>query len=185
MELFKKLPPGKKEDPPDRKSFQAYREWQMRTGKAFFPESELRNMYETNPDGSVGKYQASTPAIQKAIGEGAQKRDYSRIRVPVLAFFSWSCTKRLYGNYICIEHPHHNPQIQTKPANEPKDAQERAAKEAFDDATLVYVNRWNKNLLSAPGGVRLVDLPGADHYLFISNEEDVLSELRSFLAGLN
>jgi hypothetical protein len=56
---------------------------------------------------------------------------------------------------------------------------------AFGDATLVYVNRWNKNLLTAPGGVRLVDLPGADHYLFISNEEDVLSEMRAFLAHLH
>jgi len=185
MELAKKLPPGPKEDPPDRKSFQAYREWQMRTGKAPFPESELRTMYEANPDGSMGKYKASTPAIHKAIGEGAQKRDYSRIRVPVLALFSWSCSKSLYGNYICIEHPHYNPQIQAKPANVPKDAQERAARDAFEDATLTYINRWNKNLLSAPGGVRLVDLPGADHYLFISNEEDVLSELRSFLAGLH
>lgn len=185
MELAKKLPPGRKEDPPDRHSFQAYREWQMRTGRPPLPESELRNMYETNPDGSVGKYKASTPAIHKAIGEGAQKRDYSRIRVPVLALFTWSCSKRLYGKYICVKHPHHHAQMQAKPANKHRNAQERAAMAAFDDATLAYINRWNKNLLSAPGGVRLVDLPGADHYLFISNEEDVLSELRSFLARLH
>lgn len=142
-------------------------------------------MFETNPDGSVGEYKASTPAIHKAIGEGGQQRDYSKIRVPVLALFSWSCSKHLYGNYICIEHPHHNPQYQTKPQYQPKNAQERAAMDAFDDATEAYINRWNKNLLNAPSGVRLVDLPGADHYLFISNETDVLSEVRAFLASLH
>jgi pimeloyl-ACP methyl ester carboxylesterase len=51
--------------------------------------------------------------------------------------------------------------------------------------TLAYVNRWYKTLLAAPGGVRLVDIPGADHYAFISNEEDVLNELRAFLKRLH
>jgi pimeloyl-ACP methyl ester carboxylesterase len=91
----------------------------------------------------------------------------------------------LYGNYICIEHPHHNRLYEAKPQYQPKDAQERAAMDAFDDATLAYVNRWDKKLLSAPGGVRLVVVPGADHCLFISNEEDVLRELRAFLRGLH
>jgi non-heme chloroperoxidase len=93
MALLNKLSKGKEDDPPDRKSFPAYRDWQMRSHRPPFPEPELRNMYEANPDGSVGKYRASTPAIHKAIGEGAQVRDYSKIRVPVLALFSWSCSK--------------------------------------------------------------------------------------------
>ena len=189
LELFNKLPETRKSDPEPstagRKSFSAYREWQMRNGKAPFPESELRNMYATNPDGSVGDYKASTDAIHKAIGEGAQKRDYSRITVPILSTFSWSCSKKISGPYVCIKHPHHNPLDKAKAPFEPKNAQERAAIDAFDDATLAYVNRWNKTLLTAPGGVRLVDIPGADHYAFISNEEDVLNELRIFLKRLH
>jgi pimeloyl-ACP methyl ester carboxylesterase len=81
QELFNRLPEARKADPEpsraDRESFRVYREWQMRNGKAPFPESELRNMYATNPDGSVGDYKASTDEIHKAIGDGAQKRDYS------------------------------------------------------------------------------------------------------------
>jgi len=157
----------------------------MRNGKAPFPESELRNMYATNPDGSVGDYRASTDAIHKAIGDGAQKRDYSRITVPILSLFSWSCSKKISGRYFCTKHPHHNPLYKAKALSEPKNAQERAAIDEFDDATLAYVNRWNKTLLTAPGGVRLVDIPGADHYMFISNEEDVLNELRIFLKRLH
>ena len=189
MELFNKLPEGRKSDPQpssaDRKSFDTYRDWQMRSGKAPFPESELRNMLAMNPDGSVGDYKASTPAIHKAIGEGAQKRDYSRIQVPVLAIFSWSCSEKITTPYTCIHYPHHNQLYQAKPPYPPKNEQERAAIDAFDDATLAYVNRWNKNLLTAPGGVRLVDIPGADHYIFISNRQDVNSELKAFLNQLH
>jgi hypothetical protein len=68
---------------------------------------------------------------------------------------------------------------------QPRDAQERAAIEEFDAATEVYVNRYKKNLLKAKGGVRIVDLPYADHYVFLSNEADVLREMRAFLAALH
>jgi hypothetical protein len=107
----------------------------MRNGKAPFPESELRNMYATNPDVSMGDYKSSTDAIHKAIGAGAQKRDYSRITVPILSLFSWSCSKKISGPYVCIKHPHHNPLYKAKTQSGPKDAQERAAIDAFDDAT--------------------------------------------------
>ncbi|MGD1158519.1 MAG: alpha/beta hydrolase [Terriglobia bacterium] len=166
MELFRILPAPMRDHPgpsaSDRSSFQAYREWQVRSGEVPFPESELRNTHETNPVGSVGSFKGSAK-IHKAIGDGALKRDYSKIRVPVLAFF---------------------PSKGDKPRYQPKDAQERAAIEAFDAATAAYVNRWKKNLQNAPGGVRIVNLPGANHYLFISNEADVLREMRVILATL-
>jgi pimeloyl-ACP methyl ester carboxylesterase len=185
MELFRKLPQGKSGPPPDRTSFRAYREWQIRAGKVPFPESELHQQYAINPDGSMGAYKASTPAIHKAFGDGARPRDYSRIRVPVLALMSWSCTKRLQIPYVCIKHPHFNPDFHPKPNDKSKDAQERDARRAFGDATLAYIVRWNQKLMKAPGGVRLVDIPGADHHVFLSNEDDVLSELRSFLRRLH
>ena len=110
-----------------------------------FPESELRNMYNTNPDGSVGDYKASTPAIHKAIGDGALKRDYSSIRVP---------------------RPELVPSA-AMPRYEPMNAQERAAIESFNATTEAYIIRWKKNLQHAPGGVRIVDIPGANHYIFL------------------
>jgi hypothetical protein len=119
-------------------------------------------MYETNPDGSVGSDKES-PQIHEAIGAGAGKRDYSNIRVPVLAFF---------------------PSASPTPRYLPKDAQERTALQEFDAATAAYVNRYKKSLQRAPAGVRIIELPGANHYLFLSNETDLLRELRVFLAGL-
>jgi hypothetical protein len=67
---------------------------------------------------------------------------------------------------------------------QPKDAQERTSIEEFDAATEVYEDRNKRNLGKARGGVRVVGLPQADHYLFLSNEADVLHEMRVFLATL-
>lgn len=110
----------------------------------------------------MGDYNTSDK-VHNAIGKGALPRDYSRIHVPILALFS-----SLSINY----------------RYQPKNAQERAAVEEFDAATEVYVKRNKTNLLKAKGGVRIVDLPQADHYVFLSNEADVLREMRTFLATL-
>ena len=59
-----------------KKSYEAYRAWQMGTEQFSFCEAEVRNMYDMNPDGSIGDYR--TPdRFRKAIDEGAKKRDYS------------------------------------------------------------------------------------------------------------
>jgi non-heme chloroperoxidase len=167
MALFQKLPEAMRTRPPrsvsDLKSFQSYRDWQVRNGEPARPEAELRNSFECNTDGSVGKFRTSQQ-IHEAIGAGAQKRDYSAIRVPILAFF---------------------PSAGGKPQYVPKDDQERTAIAAFDAATAAYIGRWKRNLQNAKAGVRIVDVPGANHYIFLSNEADVLREMRAFLAGLD
>ena len=167
MALFNKLPAamranGLEPDASDLRSFQAFHDFKVRQNGFEYPEAQLRASFDQNPDGSVGSYNTSN-RVHNAIGKGALPRDYSRIRVPILALFS-----SLSINY----------------RYQPKDAQERAAIEEFDAATEVYVNRYKKNLLNAKGGVRIVDLPHADHYVFLSNEADVLREMRAFIAGL-
>lgn len=167
MSLYQKLPepmrghPGP--GPADLRSFQAYREWQMRSGGVAFPEAELRNTHDANADGSVGKPNAY-PGVHDAIDKGSIKRDYSKIRVPILAFF---------------------PSVGGTSKYQPKDEQERAAIAAFDAATAAYINRYRKNIQSAPTTVRIVDVPGANHYVFLSNEGDVLRELRNFLTAVH
>jgi pimeloyl-ACP methyl ester carboxylesterase len=179
QELFRKLPAAMRNPPsPETRSFQAYRDSQMRRGDPPFPESELRNIYETNPDGSIGKLK-TTQAIHDAIGAGALKRDYSRIRVPILAFFSAPCKYSWQGeDYACIQH------ADAKPAYEPKNDEERSAVKAYETATVAYLDRWKNNLRTAHGRVRIVDLPNAHHYIFLSNERDVTSEMRQFMLML-
>jgi len=167
MALFNKLPPAMRAnrsepDASDLRSFQAFHDFKVRQNGFAYPEAELHNTFNRNPDGSVGSDNAPDK-VHFAIGRGALPRDYSRIGVPILALFS-----SLSINY----------------RYQPKDAQERVAIREFDDATEVFVNRYKKNLLKAKAGVRIVDLPHADHYLFLSNEADVLREMRAFIVGL-
>ena len=146
----------------DRRSALAYQEWQRRNGQDAFPESELHNVFFWNADGSMGRY--LTPArVFTAILDGAQKRDYSKIRVPVLAFF----TARI-----------------ANPVYQPGSDGERAAIAAFEAAADSVVNGYEQRLRRARGSVRIVDLRQATHYVFLSNELDVLREIRTFLAGL-
>jgi pimeloyl-ACP methyl ester carboxylesterase len=165
-ELFHNLPEPMRTRPSpsssDLRSFVAYRDWRVRAGEVAFPESELRNGFECNPDGSVGRFR-TTQAIHEAIGAGAQKRDYARIRVPILALFAAP------GG---------------KPKYQPKGAEESAAIERYEAATAAFIEIGKKRLQNAAAGVRIVDLPGADHYLFLSNEADVARELSAFVSGL-
>ncbi len=174
MALFNRLPapmrgPSSSPSEEESRSFSAYRAWQMRNEKFAFPESELRNMYVTNPDGAMGRFK--TPqSIHSAIGAGQKRRDYSNIRVPVLAFLEFP-------------RPAH---VSLQPGEyQPKNEEERAAIEAFSRATAAYVDRWMKNLKSGVPGARFVDLPGAGHYVFFTREAEVLKELRQFVAGLS
>jgi non-heme chloroperoxidase len=86
--LCSKLPDamqmGPAPSPADLKSFPAYRDWRKRTQGISIPESELRNDFAENSDGSVGS--RKTPSWVPDAMMGAWKHDYSEIRSPVLAF---------------------------------------------------------------------------------------------------
>ena len=139
----------------------------MRNGEGVFPESELRNIYETNPDGTMGNHKTAQ-SIFEAIGAGQIKRDYSKIQVPVLAIFEFPRS---------INDPLRQAEYQ------PKDEGDRAAIDAFNHATMAYVERWVKSLKGGVPDARLVDLPGAGHYVFLTREPEVLRELRAFLGS--
>ena len=103
------------------------------------------------------------PAIPTAILAGEQK--YTEIRVPVLA--------------ICAV-PHNLTQIFNNPAlkNNPT---AQAAMTANDLAlTSAQANAFEAGVPSA----HVVRLPNADHFVFNSNEADVLREMNTFLTNL-
>lgn len=81
-------PPPRPRPLADRSSFAAYRESEFKANGALFPEAELRQTFEANPDGSVGEVR--TPKrVRDAIFAGRAKPDYSKIKIPVLALFSY------------------------------------------------------------------------------------------------
>jgi pimeloyl-ACP methyl ester carboxylesterase len=169
MALFAKLPEPMKGPScaRDMTSFAAYR--------AFFacmdiplPESELRNTFTAQPDGSVGR--SVTPDyVRSAVPAGEVKRDYSKIAAPVLAIF---------------EFPRVGRETRRPDEYQPQSDEERAAIAAFQNATKVFVDRWVASLKRSVPAARLVDLPGAGHYVFLTRETEVLRELRAFVASL-
>ena len=160
-----KKPPSP--SPSDLKSFAAYSEWRSRTQGVAIPEAEFRNDFLENPDGSVGD--RITPAyVPQTIMDGGGAHDYSKIRVPVLAFVGYP--------------PLPQEQIQS---NHITDSSERTIIAAAFGISVGMIKTRIKRINRAAGGARVVELWDANHFVFLSNETDVLREMRAFLGGLN
>ena len=161
------LPRAMRPPAPDYTSFEALRVSQRRDRGWSFPEAELRQQSVANPDGSVGKSLLS-PVIRQAITVDARvKPNYAGIRVPVLAMYQ---AQRPFEE-VAAEFD-----IRTE--------QERAALRQQYAATRVLYTRWQHDLLAAVPTARIVELPGANLFMFLSNEADVLREIRAFAATL-
>jgi len=152
----------------DRSTFAGFRTFlECRHGIAL-PEAELRAGFETAADGSVGA--ARSPGwVSRAIGTGRPARDYSRIKVPVLAI----------TDAVDFDLSHLKPE-QPQPRND----DDRAVLLAFGKATQAVFDRWSANLKRGVPGAKVIDLPGATHYLWMTREGDVLREIHAFITGL-
>jgi non-heme chloroperoxidase len=162
-------PPGPQPNcPSDRSSFAAFRAALACGGRPLLPESELRQHFAAAADGSVGSHR--TPGwVSRAIGTGRPPRDYSRITVPVLAV---SDAVDFDLSHLKPEHP------------QPRNDEDRAVINAFNKATQAVFDRWSANLRRGVPSAKVVDLPGATHYLWMTREADVLREIRAFVDGL-
>jgi non-heme chloroperoxidase len=148
-------------------SFEAYRSWQARVHGVAFPEAELRQIYATKPDGTVGAYRVPK-SVRDAMYHGIQKADFARIRVPVLAFFALPA-----------------PLQEQIEKYKPRNAEERAAMEQKYALDLAIVRRHERDLQFGVPEARSMEIPGANYYIFLSNEAETLRELRTFVAGLH
>jgi len=149
--------PPPKPGPDDLSSFSAYRAWTARTFGTNYPEAELRQIKELKPDGSVGKNQDKA-RIRVAILAGEAK--YTEIKVPVLAIFA---NPKNPGPYAF---------------NTPAERVASVASETAD------IDAMAKALQAGIPSARVVQIPHANHYVFSSNESEVLREMRTFIGGL-
>ena len=122
-----------------------------------FPEAERREMAERPLD----------PAIRKAILDDHKvKPDYARIRVPVLAVYRTTTL------------------AQALELSKPQNDHERALLFQLYAATRGMLEKWQADLRAGVPHARIVELPGANLYMFLSDEADVIHELRTFAATL-
>ena len=170
LALQQKLPPGVNPspscDPLDRSSFEAFRTtWGCRIGFTV-PLAELHNIFD-DTDGRVGAARMSDSAF-RAMGQGqAFRKDYSNIRVPVLALLQYASTAE---EYLAATGYH------------PKTDAEREAVERFIGRSNVVFGRWITKLTRQVPRARVVNLGPVGHFLFLTREDAVLRELRAFLA---
>jgi non-heme chloroperoxidase len=142
----------------DLTDFSTVRSWLMRSQGVAVPEAESRQTLETDSDGHITHPHAQ-PEISRAILAG--KQTYTDIRVPILAIYA-------------IPHA-------LGPAFNKLTPKERSETEADEAATLGAIE---KSFQSGIPSARVVVLPHAEHYIFLSNEQDVLRETESFIGSL-
>jgi non-heme chloroperoxidase len=108
------------------------------------------------------------PVIRKAITVDARmKPNYARVRVPVLAIYQAQPPfEEVAARYT----------IRTD--------QERAALRQYYAATRALYSRWQQDLRASVPTARIVELTGANLFMFLSNEADVIREIRTFWAAL-
>jgi len=152
-------PPGP--GPDDLASFSALAKWAARVQGFALPEAELRQIYDSTPDGAVGKRRV--PAGAAGLASGMKK--FATIPVPALVIFA---IPHAQGTWI-------------KNSADPA-VQEAAKKFAALETSLA--ERQAKAIEDAVPTVHVVRIPFASHVIFISNEADVLHEMKAFLGTL-
>jgi non-heme chloroperoxidase len=145
----------------DLASFSALRQYHLRVLGFTYPEAELRQQRNTNPDGRVGK-QRDFPGYATLM---AGMKKYTDISVPALVVFG-------------------NPHGLGTWVEKSSDPNVRAKAIAYSAALTPVTERQMKVVEGSAPTAHVVRLPGAHHYVFLSNEADVLREMRPFLNRL-
>ena len=129
-------------------------------------------MSMASPANSVGSPK-SPGWVSRSIGQGQIfRRDYSNIRVPVLALNRGLAPGAATDDVLRVFH------------YEPKTAADRTAIDRFMAANAVVIGRWTEKLKRGAPNARIVWYSNAGHYVYTTNEADVLREIHAFIAEL-
>ena len=151
-------PPSPNES--DLASFSALQAWFTRINGVTPPEAEFRHGWDSTPDGRVGKRRDVPMA---SIMNGMKK--YTDIQASALVIFA-------------VPHDQ-GPWIKNHP-----DLAVREAAKARSAEEVILIEKQIKAFENGVPSARIVRLPGAHHYVFLSNEADVLREIHAFIASL-
>ena len=122
-----------------------------------FPEADMRQRNQHPLD----------PVLRRAIVEDNRvKPDYARIRVPVVAIYRAVTLQQTLSEYAA------------------RNEAERLAVHQAYRARRAILTRWQRDLLAGVPDAKIVELPNANLFMFLSNEAEVIRELRAFAASL-
>jgi non-heme chloroperoxidase len=140
----------------DLATFDALRQYYTRMLGFTYPEAELRQKRVVTAQGGVGAERVAPGGRSLLV----TVTKFVQIRTPALFLVSSQ-----------------NPGRWTDSSDDPKVRQQVAGLQAI-------LERQAKAIEEGLPSARVVRLPGANHYVFLSNEADVLREMRTFLSRL-
>ena len=164
--------PGAQPSAADRSSIAAFQAWMKSSQGMAFPESEMRETMTIAADGSVGG-QLVPSFVPRQIVAGVKRPDYARMRIPALSIQSMPPVSAAEGR---ASH--------TLIAGMFPGASDDALNEVFSairQLTRANTDAFEKGL----PGAKNVDLVGASHHDFLSHPDDVLREIRAFIAHID
>ncbi|HZI78346.1 MAG TPA: hypothetical protein VFD69_02475, partial [Vicinamibacterales bacterium] len=140
----------------DLASFDGLRQYYTRILGFTYPEAELRQKRSVTPEGRLGPPRSFPGGRFLTAG----MKEYVQIRTPALFLVSSQSPGRW-----------------AESSTDPKVREQIAGLSAFTE-------RQAKAVEDGLPGARVVRLPGANHYVYLSHEADVLREMRAFLEPL-
>jgi non-heme chloroperoxidase len=163
--ISKKLPQSPPTDA-DMQTVASLRRWIQRTSGISLPEAEVRQAFSFATDGRFLGPSPVPPAVSAAILAGVRTPDYERVRVPALAFYAVPRSVADVPGYRADDKTH--------------------------EAAFEEMYRWQLQKVEASWrrfseGVqqsRVVLLPGASHYVFLSHEREIIDAVHKFILAL-
>lgn len=146
----------------DLRSYSALRSWYLRTAGFEPPEADLRATSMPSPVSTVGV--ARTPRfVSSAILAGLRKPDYAAIEVPALAIYALPRSVRDLPGYGTAREP------------------------ALRELLRLQREQVQLNGAAFRTGVhrsQVIEIRGAKHYLFLTDEAEVLRDVRRYIASV-
>jgi non-heme chloroperoxidase len=130
-----------------------------------FPVTELRQEREPNPDGTVGEYrQFPGGAMLMSLIKNSPK--YMAIPVPALFLFA-------------------NPHSLGKWVDQNSDPNVQSGARTYSTALMALTKRQEDAVRNGLPATRVITVPYGNHYVYLSNEEVVLRDIRAFVSSLH
>jgi pimeloyl-ACP methyl ester carboxylesterase len=145
-------------------SFKALQRYEDRTDGFEFPEGELREERQTNPEGSVGDFRKPPGgAMLMKLISGGQK--YTRIPVPSLFIFA---NPHSLGTWVDLS----------------ADDSVRSVAKAYFTTLGAMTERQEKSVEIGVPAAHVITIPNGNHFVFLSNESECLRAVQVFLSKL-
>jgi non-heme chloroperoxidase len=146
-------------------SFKALQRYDDRVDGFEFPEGELREERQTNPDGSAGDFRNSPGgAMLMRLISGGPK--YTKIPAPSLFIFA-------------------NPHSLGTWVDSSADVSVGSDAKAYTTALGVMTERQEKSVESGVPAADVITIPNGNHFIFLSNETECLHAVQAFLSKLS